>query len=121
MTYTDRLAHKYDLVSVPAYAKINLAQLRLYATGATGTCGLAMILTHDWIEGTTNYDYPGAAGGITYWAPIGYNTYFDQNPSGGASQPWGGWGLNSDSGFDMSVDGGPLVNPSAYSARLHRF
>ena len=28
-------------------------------------------------------DFPGAAGGITYWAPIGYNTYFDQNPSGG--------------------------------------
>ena len=58
-------------------------------------------------------DYPGAAGGITYWAPIGYNTDFNQNPSGGCSQPWGGWGPNSDSGLDMAVDGGPVVNPSS--------
>ena len=109
--YTERLAHKYDLASVPAYAKINLAQLRLYSTRGSGNCGLGMILTHDWIEGTKVSDYPGAAGGITYWAPIGYNTNFDQNPSGGGTLPWGGWGPNSDSGFDMAVDGGPLVNP----------
>ena len=35
MNSTDRLSHKYDLVSVPAYAKINLAQLRLYSTGVS--------------------------------------------------------------------------------------
>ena len=109
------VTYKYDLVTVPAYAKINLAQLRLNASGEIGTPSLAMILTHDWIEGTTNWDYPGAAGGITYWAPIGYNTNFNQNPSGGGSQPWGGWGPNSDSGLDMAVDGGPLVNPSSWS------
>ena len=109
------VAYKYDLVSVPACAKINLAQLRLNAAGGFATPSLAMILTHDWIEGITNWDYPGAAGGITYWAPIGYNTDFNQNPSGGSSQPWGGWGPNSDSGLNMAVDGGPLVNPSSWS------
>ena len=38
MIINDHLFHKYDLVSVPAYARINLAQLRLYATsGDTAT------------------------------------------------------------------------------------
>ena len=34
-------------------------------------------------------NYPGAAGGVTYWAPIAYNTDYNQNPSGGTSEPMG--------------------------------
>ena len=47
--------------------------------------------------------YPGAAGGVTYWAPIAYNTGHQSEPLGspGPGSTWGGWGLNSDSRFDL--------------------
>ena len=45
--------YKFDLSSIPAGSTINLAQLRLYHTGGNaGGCGVGMILTHDWTEGT---------------------------------------------------------------------
>ena len=78
------VTYKFDLAPVPAYAQIHLAQLRVHAYGglAENISSLAMIYTHDWIEGTMNRDYPGAAGGITSWAPIAYNTDMFQTPSG---------------------------------------
>ena len=87
------LISKFDLSSIPdlAGARINLAQFRLYRVmGNTGAQGAGIVLTHDWTEGTGTADlgsYPGAAGGVSFAHPIGYNTTASRNASNGTTPP----------------------------------
>ncbi|HUW84478.1 MAG TPA: Calx-beta domain-containing protein, partial [Phycisphaerae bacterium] len=111
--------YKFDLTSVPDLANttINLAELRLYHTagnGGQGLGGVAPVVTHDWIEGLGEVEwtyYPGAAGGVSYAHPIGYNTGPYQNASGGTEAPTQSWGSASDSFFDIAVDAGTAQDP----------
>ena len=72
-----------------------------------------MVLTHDWIEGTKNGTYPGAAGGVSFAHPVGYNTGTNQNASGGTTPPLQSWGPTSDSFFSLPGDVGPLKEPGS--------
>ncbi|HUW85235.1 MAG TPA: DNRLRE domain-containing protein, partial [Phycisphaerae bacterium] len=93
---------KFDLTTVSQLigGDINLAELRIYHTsGNTWGSGLYRITTHDWIEGTVDYNYPGAAGGVSFAHPIGYNTGPEQDASGGTTPPLQTWGVGSDSFF----------------------
>ncbi len=79
--------------------------------GALGNGDVSKILTHSWLEGTANYTFPGAAGGVSSAHPIGYNTGPNQNASGGTTAPLQSWGPNSDSFFSLTVDAGSPITP----------
>jgi len=99
---------KFDLTTVSQLigGYINLAELRVYHTGGnTWGTGLYRITTHDWLEGTVEYAaYPGAAGGMSYAHPVGYNTGPNQDASGGTTPPLQTWGVTSDSFFSALGD-----------------
>jgi hypothetical protein len=108
--------YRFDLSTIPTGSTVNLAQLRIYHTmgnGALGNGDVSKILTHSWLEGTANYTFPGAAGGVSSAHPIGYNTGPNQNASGGTSAPLQSWGPSSDAFFSLTVDAGSPITPSS--------
>ena len=54
--------------------------------------------------------YPGAAGGVSYAHPIGYNTGPYQNASGGGTAPTQSWGTTNDQFFSMATDVGTVAD-----------
>jgi hypothetical protein len=113
---TSYTLYRFDLTAVPglAYATISKAQLRIYHTmGNSGGGGVGIVLTHNWIEGTKDYSCPGAAGGVSYAHPMGYNTQAHRNAADGTTEPLQSWGVNRDGFFSSTVDMGPVTNPSS--------
>jgi len=87
--------YKFDIAAVPGLVggTVNLAELRIVQNnGNSGTRAVGYVASHDWVEGTKDYAYPGAAGGCSYAHPIGYNTGPNQNAAGGTSAPLQSWG-----------------------------
>lgn len=104
--------YKFDLSTLAGLSggTINLAQLRLYHIGGngggSGGQALGQLLSHDWIEGTKDNTYPGAAGGASFTHPAGVNTTANRNAANGTATPWASWGAGSDSNFSPANDGG---------------
>lgn len=94
---------------------INRAEFRIVqGNGNTGTRNVGRIKTHAWIEGALDAVYPGAAGGVSHAHPVGYNTTYNRNASGGTSQPWMSWG-NGTQFFDPANDG---TDPRGYKGTV---
>lgn len=109
------ILYKFDLGSLADLngATIHLAQVRFYhTTGNTANSAglLGQVLTHDWQEGIGTGAYPGAAGGVSFAHPIGYNTNYNRNAADGSTAPLQSWGPNSDSFFSTAEDVGPLLS-----------
>ncbi len=88
---------KFDVAAIPAFAgsTINKAQLRLYYSGGnTGINNTSYVTSSDWIEGTQNSAYPGAAGGASFAHPMGRNTNQNQDADGGTAGPLHTWANN---------------------------
>jgi len=99
--------YKFDLSAVPALAGgvINLAELRLHNNAGNSGGAVGRIVTHDWLEGTKDSDFPGPAGGASCSHPWGFNTASHRNATDGTDPPLTSWGPGSDSRFDAAVDG----------------
>lgn len=108
---------QFDFTEIDGFqgGTINRAELRLVqGNGNTGTRNVGRITTHAWIGGTFDAGYPGAAGGVSHAHPIGYNTTYNRNASGGTSQPLMSWG-NGTQFFDPANDG---ADPRGYKGTV---
>ncbi len=76
---------KFGLDQLPGFAgsTVATAQLRFFSVaGNYGSLGSGLVTTSDWLEGTANNGFPGAAGGVSAAFPIGYNTNAYQTADG---------------------------------------
>lgn len=112
--------YRFDLSTVAGLtgAIINKAELRLHHPSGNSGGAVGRVTTHEWLEGTQDGAFPGAAGGASWAHPAGFNTGSNQNASGGTSPPLTSWGPGSDSRFAAADDGDmeALAKPGTHVA-----